>query len=105
VLRFQLILNKEPQQTINPAALGMVSHELIENSARIPRIGVWKKLHDWFETNWETFVEKQYVKLVAKWSPNIVPKPQSWPGYFATRASAKTLVIKNSALLPPKSSF
>jgi CRISPR/Cas system-associated exonuclease Cas4 (RecB family) len=33
-----------------------------------------------------------------------VPKPHTWRGYFATRASAKTLVLKNSGLLPPKSS-
>jgi CRISPR/Cas system-associated exonuclease Cas4 (RecB family) len=85
------------------AALGMVSHELIENSARIPQDWNLEQITEWFETNWESFVEKQYGELVAKWSPNIVPKPQSWPGYFATRASAKTLVIKNSALLPPKS--
>jgi CRISPR/Cas system-associated exonuclease Cas4 (RecB family) len=85
------------------AALGMVSHELIENSARIPQDWSLEQITEWFETNWEIFVEKQYGELVAKWSPNIVPKPQSWPGYFATRASAKTLVIKNSALLPPKS--
>ena len=87
------------------AALGMVSHELIENSARIPQDWSLEQITEWFETNWETFVEKQYGELVAKWSPNIVPKPQSWPGYFATRASAKPLVIKNSALLPPKSSL
>jgi CRISPR/Cas system-associated exonuclease Cas4 (RecB family) len=85
------------------AALGMVSHELIENSARIPKDWSLEQITLWFETNWEMFVEKQYGELVAKWSPNIVPKPQSWTGYFATRASAKTLVIKNSALLPPKS--
>jgi CRISPR/Cas system-associated exonuclease Cas4 (RecB family) len=85
------------------AALGMVSHEIIENSARIPQDWSLEQITEWFETNWEIFVEKQYGELVAKWSPNIVPKPQSWPGYFATRASAKTLVIKNSALLPPKS--
>jgi CRISPR/Cas system-associated exonuclease Cas4 (RecB family) len=87
------------------AALGMVSHELIENSARIPQDWSLEQITEWFETNWEIFVEKQYGELVAKWSPNIVPKPQSWPGYFATRASAKTLVVKNSALLPPKSTL
>lgn len=84
------------------AALGMVSHELIENSARIPQDWNLEQITEWFETNWELSVEKQYRELVAKWYPNIVPKPQSWPGYFATRASAKTLVIKSSALLPPK---
>jgi CRISPR/Cas system-associated exonuclease Cas4 (RecB family) len=85
------------------AALGIVSHELIENSARISKDWNLEQISEWFETNWELFVEKQYGELVSKWSPNIVPKPQSWPGYFATRASAKTLVIKSSALLPPKS--
>jgi CRISPR/Cas system-associated exonuclease Cas4 (RecB family) len=85
------------------AALGMVSHELIENSARISQDWNLEEITEWFETNWEVFVEKQYGELVAIWAPNNVPKPQSWPGYFATRASAKTLVIKNSALLPPKS--
>jgi CRISPR/Cas system-associated exonuclease Cas4 (RecB family) len=87
------------------AALGIVSHELIENSARIPQNWDLDEVTKWFEINWELFVEKQYREIVAEWSPNIVPRPQSWPGYFATRASAKTLVIKNSALLPPKSKF
>lgn len=86
------------------AALGNVSHKLIEDSVRIPQDWKSDQIHDWFEVNWETFVEKQYAELVEKWAPNIVPKPQSWPGYFATRASAKTLVIKNSGLLPPKTS-
>ena len=85
------------------AALGMVSHELIENSARIPKDWSLEQISEWFETNWEIFVAKQYGELITKWSPNIVPRPHSWLGYFATRASAKTLVIKNSALLPPKS--
>lgn len=87
------------------AALGMVSHELIENSARISQDWNLEEITEWFETNWEIFVGKHYGELVAKWAPNSVPKPHSWPGYFATRAAAKTLVIKNSALLPPKSNF
>ena len=86
------------------AALGNVSHKLVEDSVRVPQDWNSDQINDWFETNWEAFVEEQYAELVRQWAPNIVPKPQSWPGYFATRASAKTLVVKNSGLLPPKSS-
>jgi hypothetical protein len=85
------------------AALGNVSHKLIENSVRVPQDWNSDQINLWFENNWEAFVEEQHAELVGKWAPNIAPKPQSWPGYFATRAAAKTLVLKNSGLLPPKS--
>ncbi|CAN2187971.1 PD-(D/E)XK endonuclease-like domain, AddAB-type [Candidatus Nanopelagicaceae bacterium] len=84
------------------AALGLISHSLIENSVRIPTEWTTEQIEEWFENSWEQFVEEQRTKLEKEWSPNKVPKPQSWPGFFATRASAKTLVLKNSGLLPPK---
>ena len=86
------------------AALGMVSHSLVENSVKIPQDWSPELIGEWFEKNWETFVQEQYSELIKKWSPNPVPKPHTWLGYFATRASAKTLVLKNSGLLPPKPS-
>ena len=46
------------------AALGNVSHKLIEDSVRIPQDWKSDQIHDWFEVNWETFVEKQYAELV-----------------------------------------
>ena len=85
------------------SALGIVSHSLVENSVRIPAEWTSVQIGEWFEKNWENFVKAQYSELEEKWSPNKVPKPQSWPGYFASRAAAKTLVLQNSGLLPPKS--
>ena len=85
------------------AALGLVSHSLVESSVRIPQGWSAEQINEWFKTNWDTFVEKQFTELTRKWAPNKVPNPEKWPGYFATRASAKTLVVKNSGLLPPKS--
>lgn len=87
------------------AALGLISHSLIENSVRIPSEWTTEQIEKWFENGWEQFVEEERIKLEKAWSPNKVPKPQSWPGFFATRASAKTLVLKNSGLLPPKYSL
>ena len=84
------------------SALGNVSHRLIEKSVRIPQGWSEAQISEWFEVNWESCVEEQFSNLIAKWHPNTVLKPQSWPGYFATRSSAKSLVIKNSGLLPPK---
>jgi CRISPR/Cas system-associated exonuclease Cas4 (RecB family) len=84
------------------AALGLVSHSLIENSVRIPTEWAPEQIEEWFESSWEKFVEEHRTTLENEWSPNKVPKPQSWPGYFATRASAKTLVLKNFGLLPPR---
>jgi len=86
------------------AALGMVSHSLVENSVKIPQDWSPELIGEWFEKNWEAFVQEQYSELIKNWAPNPVPKPHTWRGYFATRASAKTLVLKNSGLLPPKSS-
>ncbi len=93
------VLNKRSLR----AALGIISHKLVEKSVRIPQEWSKEELSTWFESNWKELVEKQYSELKQQWFPNVVPKPQSWRGYFATYASAKTLVVKNSGLLPPKS--
>jgi CRISPR/Cas system-associated exonuclease Cas4 (RecB family) len=85
------------------AALGIISHNLVEKSVRIPQEWSKEEISRWFESNWNELVENQYIELTQQWFPNLVPKPQSWRGYFATYAAAKTLVIKNSGLLPPKS--
>ena len=84
------------------AAIGIVSHKLVEKSTRIPIEWSKDEISTWFETNWNELIEEQYSELKRQWFPNVVPKPQSWRGYFASYASAKTLVVKNSGLLPPK---
>jgi len=93
---------KHLSRTSLRAALGMVAHSLVENCSRIPSEWSEDQISVWFEVNWEKYVAEQLESLENTWSPGKVPKPQSWPGYFATRAAAKTLVLKNSALLPPK---
>lgn len=85
------------------AALGIVSHALVEKSTQIPIEWNREEISEWFETNWNELVEEQYSELRKQWFPNVVPKPQSWRGYYSSYASAKTLVVKNSGLLPPKS--
>ena len=84
------------------AVLGLVSHSLIENSVRFSAQSAPEQIVEWFESSWEKYVEEHRTNLEREWSPNKVPKPQSWPRYFATRASAKTLVLKNFGLLPPR---
>lgn len=96
-------LNPSVKHLIKPslrAALGKVSHRIIESSVRMP--GDWdsERITKWFELNWDNFIDEEYLELKSDWAPNSVMKPQSWPGYFSTRASAKSLVIKNSGFLP-----
>lgn len=85
------------------ASLGIISHKLVEKSVQIPQELDKAKISEWFETSWNNLVDDQYSDLKQQWFPNVVPKPQSWRGFFATYASAKSLVVKKSGLLPPKS--
>ncbi len=98
-----LSLNHSTKHLAKPslrAALGKVSHQLVESSVRIPSDWDNEEISEWFELNWDNLIDEEFTELKSKWSPNSVMKPQSWPGYFATRASAKSLVLKNSGLLP-----
>lgn len=81
------------------ALLGIVAHKLVEQSMQISNELSHEQVAVWFEKQWQLFIEEQYVELKHHWFPNMVPKPESWPGYFATRASAKSLVLKNINLL------
>ncbi len=87
------------------AALGKVSHRLVEESTRIPHNWSESDIALWFDENWRVYVEEQFLELVSRWAPNRVLKPESWPGYFATKAAAKSLVSKSSGLLPPRSTL
>lgn len=84
------------------AALGNVSHKLAEESMGLSLALSTEQISSWFESNWESFIQEEYESLLRQWSPNLVPKPNSWAGYFATRSAIKTLVMKNSRLLPSK---
>lgn len=84
------------------AALGNVSHKLAEKSMGLAVDLSTEQMSSWFESNWESLIQDEYSSLMKQWAPNLVPRPISWAGYFATRAAIRTLVIKNSRLLPPK---
>jgi CRISPR/Cas system-associated exonuclease Cas4 (RecB family) len=79
--------------------LGIVAHKLVEQSMHISNELSHEQVAVWFEKQWQFDIEEQYAELKKHWFPNIAPKPESWPGYFATRASAKSLVLKNSNFL------
>ena len=84
------------------AALGNVSHKLAEESMGLSLALSTEQISSWFDSNWESFIQAEYESLLSQWHPNVVPKPNAWAGYFATRSAIKTLVMKNSLLLPSK---
>jgi CRISPR-associated protein Cas4 len=84
------------------AALGNVSHKLAEESMGLSLDLSTEQISSWFDSNWESCIQAEYESLLSQWHPNVVPKPNAWAGYFATRSAIKTLVMKNSRLLPSK---
>jgi CRISPR/Cas system-associated exonuclease Cas4 (RecB family) len=86
------------------AALGLIAHKLLEEASIISQDWSTEEIDKWFEINWQQILEKQYSELAAQWYPQRVPVPTSWPGYFLTRASSKTLAIRNRGIFPLKAS-
>lgn len=90
----------------NPAAaLGRVAHKLVEESSRNPRDWEEDTLKDWFEAKWDEYTHVIFSEMQIEWAPNQVLAPETWRGYFKAKMAAKTLVIKNSGLLPRRLSL
>ena len=84
------------------AALGRIAHKVVEMSSNMERNLNEAELIEWFDLNWEQYVSDTYQEMQREWFPNQVLKPTAWKGYFKARIAARTLVIKNSSLLPPR---
>jgi RecB family exonuclease len=69
-----------------PAALGIASHELLEDAGAGAFSGLaGDALRDALERRWDELVAFRAEKLREAWSLGEVPEPLRWPGYELTR--------------------
>jgi len=68
------------------AALGLVSHELVEAAARGEFDAVAEAgLEEAFTRAWDRHVSNQAAQLATQWPLGLVPPPDRWPAYQLTR--------------------
>jgi CRISPR-associated protein Cas4 len=89
-------------KTTPGAALGRAAHKIVEMSMYLSPDLSEADLMLWFDSSWEDLVKIEYSKMQNEWAPNFALDYKSWRGFFKAKYAAKTLVTKNSGLLPMK---